>query len=131
MDKPASRLPLVVGCLLIAVGWAAIYLGWQKAGEQRIEVGQIPYLVSGGFGGLGLILLGVAGILTDVILRASWQQRRAAERVEDALGVVADRLVELKTATERASADEDEPEDEEQPSRRAGKRRTTRSRAGS
>lgn len=89
MDKPPTRLPLYVGLLLIACGWAAIYLGWRQAGEQELDTGQIPFLLSGGFGGLGLLLMGVGGVLVDAVQRASWMHRHTLEQVRSLLERVA------------------------------------------
>lgn len=102
MEKPPSRFPLYLGALLIACGWIVLYLGWEQAGRQEIETGQIPYLLSGGFGGLGLLLLGVAGVLIDAIGRSGAAQRQAAEGTQRALERAVEALERLEEQAERA-----------------------------
>lgn len=89
MDRPPSRLPLYLGGLLIACGWAAIGLGWWQTGRQDLETGQLPYVISGGFGGFGLLLMGAIAVLIDFVRQAEWQLRRSAEdlhaKMEDVL----------------------------------------------
>lgn len=71
MSKRPTRLFAVVGVLFIAAGFAAIVLAWRSSGEQKLEIGQLPYLLSGGFGGLGLIVVGSAGLIVDAVLGAA------------------------------------------------------------
>lgn len=46
--------------LLMGAGFAAIGLAWNGAAEQDCIQCQFPYLISGGIGGLGLIVAGAA-----------------------------------------------------------------------
>ncbi|HVE92718.1 MAG TPA: hypothetical protein VNE62_10555 [Actinomycetota bacterium] len=113
MDQRPSWLPLVTGILLIASGWAVIYLGWQRAAAQKLEVGQLPYIVSGGFGGLGLLLLGAAAILMQVILHTSYKERQALHDV----------AAKLERAAGAARARDD---DTEESGSRGGRRNSSR-----
>lgn len=79
MDRPPSRSPLYLGVVLVVCGWAAIGLGWWQAGRQDLETGQLPYVISGGFGGFGLLLMGAIAVLIDFVRQAEWQLRRSAE----------------------------------------------------
>ncbi len=130
MDKPPTRLPLYVGLLLIACGWAAIYLGWRQAGEQELETGQIPFLLSGGFGGWGLLLMGVGGVIVDVIQRLAWTQHRELVRVHGALSGLQAMLEEWRTKSEEAAAEVREREEKAAAKRakRSPARKSTRSR---
>ncbi len=80
MERP-SRLPLYAGIALLALGWVVVGIGWYQSGQQDLETGQIPYVISGGFGGFGLILMGVIGILADVVRQAETKLRRSAEEL--------------------------------------------------
>ena len=82
MEGRPSRLPLYLGIVLAVCGWAAIGVAWYQAGRQGLETGQIPFLISGGFGGWGLLLMGGVAILVDTIRQASWRET-AARRVQD------------------------------------------------
>jgi hypothetical protein len=49
---------VVVGSLLIPLGLVLILLAWNGAAHAKVEQQQIPYLISGGFIGLGCMVLG-------------------------------------------------------------------------
>lgn len=85
MPKSPSRLPLALGLLLVVAGWVALYLAWNKTSTIDLEAGQIPLVVSGGLGGLGLLLLGVAGLVVDAVQRAAWQSRAAMQELIQAI----------------------------------------------
>lgn len=92
VDRP-SRLPLYLGVVLLVVGWAVVLLGWYQAGRQDLETGQIPYVISGGFGGFGLILMGVISILVDVVRQAESKLRRSADELHSRLEMLAEAFV--------------------------------------
>lgn len=49
---------IVVGSLLLPLGIAFILLAWSGAAHGRVDQQQIPYLVSGGIGGLAVVMIG-------------------------------------------------------------------------
>jgi hypothetical protein len=49
---------IVVGSLLLPLGIALILLAWNGAAHGRVDQQQIPYLVSGGIGGLAVVMIG-------------------------------------------------------------------------
>ncbi len=71
-DRPAGRLrrlrtsnldlrntwQIVLGSLLLPLGIAFILLAWSGAAHGRVDQQQIPYLVSGGLGGLAVVMIG-------------------------------------------------------------------------
>lgn len=87
VDRP-SRTPLYLGVLLAACGWAAIGLGWYQAGQHDLETGQLPFVISGGFGGWGLLLMGAVGVLMDTIRQASWRAQVRHEALLSALAAI-------------------------------------------
>lgn len=117
MDRP-SRFPLYLGVVVIAAGWVVLFLGWYQAGRQDLETGQIPYVLSGGFGGWGLLVMGGVGVLVDLVRQAEW---RANQRLDELRGV----LEEIAGAVERPSrpSREREPEPGGTPRRRPRRRR--------
>jgi hypothetical protein len=70
----SSFVPTYVGLVVAAVGFALIVLTWSKvAGEDNVAF-QMPYVVSGGMTGLGLIIGGF------VLVNISAKRQDAAER---------------------------------------------------
>ncbi len=49
---------VIVGSLLIPLGVVFILIAWDGAAHAKVDQGQIPYLISGGLGGLGCIVVG-------------------------------------------------------------------------
>ena len=63
MSKLWSKLGGVLGIAYCIVGFFLIFLGWNGAASYDREPAQIPYLISGGIGGLALVVLGSALIV--------------------------------------------------------------------
>ncbi|MBA2609421.1 MAG: hypothetical protein H0U92_10805 [Actinobacteria bacterium] len=85
---PESPLPVYAGLVLALVGFGLIVYAWSRvAGTLALPV-QIPYLLSGGLSGIGLVMLG------GVILNIAVKRRTAAERRQqfDTLAALLDRL---------------------------------------
>jgi hypothetical protein len=120
VERP-SRLPLYVGIALLALGWTVVGIGWYQAGQQDLETGQLPYVISGGFGGFGLILMGVIGILADVVRQAESKLRNSADELHDRMRELAEIFV---------SEREDSLPPARESSRRSSDGRRTRSRPG-
>src|SRR4026209_404815 len=85
--KPGGLL----GIAYCVAGFFLIFLGWNGAASHDREPAQIPYVISGGIAGLGLVVVGAALIVahslhTDrVELRGSIDDLRAAvERLASA-----------------------------------------------
>ncbi|MCW2608289.1 MAG: hypothetical protein JWO60_2982 [Frankiales bacterium] len=62
MNKPPQfgRFGAPVGVVLAAVGLLAVAVGWNGAASQTSVTAQLPYLLSGGMIGLGLVVIGAA-----------------------------------------------------------------------
>jgi hypothetical protein len=74
-----------VATAAIVAGFGLIAYTWDKVSTLTIVAAQVPYIVSAGFSGLGLIVLGGA-LLVVWSRRADDQQRqRAADGLADAL----------------------------------------------
>jgi hypothetical protein len=76
------RYGRLLGLLFCVAGFIAIALGWNGMAREACADCQLPYIVSGGAGGLGLILFGIALLLMAQI-RA--ERNRLAEQIGDAI----------------------------------------------
>ena len=90
MKNGWPKLGGLLGIAYCIAGFFLIFLGWNGAASNDREPAQIPYVISGGIAGLGLVVLGAALIVahslrTDrVELRGSIDDLRAAiERLAD------------------------------------------------
>lgn len=54
-----------LGLGFAAAGFVLIAVAWNGAAGLDFVQGQVPYLISGGLGGLGLIVLGAAFVITE------------------------------------------------------------------
>lgn len=70
---------------VIGLGFLALYLGWNGAANRNCVDCQIPYLISGGMTGLGLIATGIAVLVVQ-------NGRRNKAEIEEKLDVIAEAL---------------------------------------
>ena len=81
--RPLSPVPTYLGIAVAAIGFVAIVFAWaQSAGETNVAL-QVPYLISGGMVGLGLVMVGVtvvnvAAKRRDALLREQQTELLAA-----------------------------------------------------
>lgn len=73
--RPLSPVPTYLGIAVAAVGFVLLAIAWGQAAAETNVALQIPYLISGGMVGLGLIMVGVtivnvAAKRRDALLRA-------------------------------------------------------------
>ena len=61
------RLGRLLGLTFITAGFIVFYFAWDGAASINFTQGQIPYLLSGGFLGLGLVITGVALIFLSTV----------------------------------------------------------------
>lgn len=66
-----SFKPQHLGLGLIGLGFVFILLAWNGAAKVSFVDGQIPYLISGGFAGLSMVVLGGGLLLFVAITRQS------------------------------------------------------------
>jgi hypothetical protein len=96
----------------------ALFVGWYQTGRQDLQTGQIPYVVSGGFGGWALLAMGALAIFVDVVRQIEWRAHVHLREVQRSL----ERLGEKLGEPMRASAPSD---DVDRPPRKGTRRRRT------
>ena len=90
-----SPVPTYVGIAVAALGFVLIAFAWGKVAGIADNVAlQLPYLVSGGLTGLGLVMVGVT------IVNVAAKRRDAQERQQQTQ-LLADALTELRNALDR------------------------------
>jgi hypothetical protein len=67
----AIRLPVVVASVVIVAGFAALGLAWYHAGNTDQLWVQNQEIVSGGLGGLALIVLGSMLLVRDALIHGA------------------------------------------------------------
>lgn len=102
--------------MVIVAGWVVLFLGWYQAGRQDLETGQIPYVLSGGFGGWGLLVMGGMAVLIDLFRQAEWRAHQRLDELRTALDDIAG-------AVERPSRPAREPQAGQTQRRRPRRRR--------
>ena len=90
MRKWATNSPVSAGLVLVVAGFIALFLAWNGAAGVDHVQGQLPYLISGGMVGLGLIGAGLTVINV---------QTRRADQVE-----LLHRLEQLLEARDESAA---------------------------
>jgi hypothetical protein len=78
---PSSPTPIVAGVLFIVVGFVLIAYCWSQVALRMQVADQVPYVVSAGFTGIGLIVVGAMSISIQVRRRDSEQQLRRLEQL--------------------------------------------------
>ncbi|MGH2759487.1 MAG: hypothetical protein ACRDKJ_07965 [Actinomycetota bacterium] len=80
-----ARMSNYLAFSVIGLGFLALYLGWNGAANRNCVDCQIPYLISGGMTGLGLIATGIAVLVVQ-------NGRRNRVEIEQKLDVIAEAL---------------------------------------
>ena len=85
-----DKLGGLLGILYCLVGALLIFLGWNGAASYDRVSAQMPYLVSGGLGGLALVVLGSALIVTHSHRNDRASLQATLEDLRETLGRVAE-----------------------------------------
>jgi hypothetical protein len=84
MDRQV-RFARILGLIFSAVGFTVIVLGWNGMAKVACPDCQLPYLLSGGAAGLGLILVG--GVLL-LMAQIRSERMKLGEQVDQAAGLL-------------------------------------------
>jgi len=79
---PLDKWLMIAGALLMAAGLPILIMGWYGAAHTPYTFEQIPYMISGGLLGLGLMLLGGLFYFAYWLTRQVHETRRQADRTE-------------------------------------------------
>jgi hypothetical protein len=85
----------VAGAVLVPLGLIVILLGWYGASHSGFLFEQVPYLISGGMLGVGLVIVGAFSYFAYWLTRIFHQQREQAGAVIEALERLEKRLADL------------------------------------
>ncbi|MFN2390275.1 MAG: hypothetical protein ABR575_11830 [Actinomycetota bacterium] len=80
------RLGRLLGLTFITSGFVLIGLAWNGAASKNFEPAQFPYLLSGGLGGLGLIVAGATFLLLATLRAERQVLSETFDRVAQLLG---------------------------------------------
>jgi hypothetical protein len=82
----SERLLLVLGGVLAPLGLVVVLLGWWGAARTPLLFEQVPYLISGGLLGLGLVFLGSFLYFTHWVTQLVQEHRTQSRALLDAIG---------------------------------------------
>ena len=82
----------IISAIVLPLGLAVILLGWYGAAHSSYLFEQVPYLISGGLFGLGLVVLGGLLYFGSWIARSAAQQQRQGEEVAELLREIRDEM---------------------------------------
>ncbi len=95
-----SKGTVYIAIGLMALGFFVIFLGWNGAAEKDYVEGQLPYVISGGLAGLGLIGAGLALAVTEARRRDTAKLTGRIDRLLEHLGAT-DEVLEQPTVADR------------------------------
>jgi hypothetical protein len=78
---PLSPAPVYVGIIAIVAGLGTLAYTWSRVAGTAIVALQLPYVISGGFTGIALVVLGVLSMYLGAKRRDSWQRDRRLEEL--------------------------------------------------
>jgi hypothetical protein len=113
MQQLGTKGTVYIAVGLTAVGFLVIFLGWNGAAGKDHVPAQIPYVISGGFAGLGLVVAGLTLAGVEARRRDNAKLASKLDRLLEHLGAtpdldneVAERIpeVQARRASRRRSA---------------------------
>ena len=84
-DWSVARVMAVLATLMLPTGIVVVLLGWWGAAHTPFVFEQIPYLISGGLLGVGLLTCGGLLYIGSWLARLAEQQRTEGEQLRDAI----------------------------------------------
>ena len=91
---PASTIPMYVGVVVSLAGFILLGIGWARVAGLVLVWQQMPYVLSAGLPGLGLVMTGL------VIVNVSARRQDGAARARQ-LGMLTEALHDLQRSLDR------------------------------
>ncbi|MTV25629.1 hypothetical protein FTX61_09435 [Nitriliruptoraceae bacterium ZYF776] len=88
MNDPGTKRSVQIAVGLSAAGFLLIVLGWNGAASYDRVPGQLPYVLSGGLAGIGLIAVGLTLALVNQLRRTTTEVLHALEQLGDRVTAV-------------------------------------------
>ena len=98
----ADQVMTVVAAVLLPLGLVMVFLGWYGASHTPYLFEQVPYLVSGGLLGLGLVLAGGFVLFGSWIARTSREQGARDGELLLAVRELREEMAQLRSSTAEA-----------------------------
>jgi hypothetical protein len=92
----SERILLVLGGIIAPLGLVVVLLGWWGASRTPFVFEQVPYLISGGVLGLGLVFLGSFFYFTHWVTQLVKEHRVQSRALLDAIGGLRDEVARLE-----------------------------------
>jgi hypothetical protein len=72
-----------IGWVLAGLGALSLFLGWYGVSGESLTAKQLPYLVSGGLTGIGLVIIAAVFLATDDVRRQMHRLDEMERKVDD------------------------------------------------
>ncbi|HVM39429.1 MAG TPA: hypothetical protein VM618_01475 [Acidimicrobiia bacterium] len=90
MQQLGSKGTIYIAAGVTALGFLVIFLGWNGAAGKDFVSGQVPYLISGGLAGLGLVFVGLTMANAEARRRDTARLTAKLDRLLEHLGAAPD-----------------------------------------
>lgn len=86
MGRLGEKGTIWIAVGLATLGFLLIFLGWNGAAEKDFVEGQIPFVISGGIAGLGLVAAGLTLALVEARRRDTARLSQKIDRLLEHMG---------------------------------------------
>ena len=104
IDWTVAQIMSFLAALMLPAGIVVVLLGWWGAAHTPFVFEQIPYLISGGLLGIGLLMAGGLLYLGSWLARLAEQQRKEGEELRGVIVALRNEIERLPTALGSSSA---------------------------
>jgi hypothetical protein len=105
-----ERILLVLGGIIAPLGLVVVILGWWGAARTPFLFEQVPYLISGGLLGLGLVFLGAFFYFAHWLTELVKEHRVQSRAMLDAIGRLHDQVAQISGSSTATAANGHHPD---------------------